>query len=206
LKLREEERVTWSGEFRPALDGLGVYPRPLQQLLPVWIAVGGTPASVVRAGMLGLPMALAIIGGEPARFAPLVNLYRQAARRAGHDETKLPVSINSHGFVADSSQQAGDIVYPSYAAMMNKIGRERGWSPLSRSAFEASRSPRGALLVGSPEEVTEKILAQHEIFGHQRFLMQASMGSIGHKDVMHAIELFGTKVAPVVRKETEVMV
>jgi probable LLM family oxidoreductase len=201
LKLRAEEHVTWSGKCRPALDGQGVYPRPVQQPLPVWIAVGGTPASVVRAGTLGLPMALAIIGGEPARFAPLVNLYREAARRAGHDETKLPVSINSHGFMADTSQQAGDIVYPSYAAMMNKIGRERGWSPLSRSAFEASRSPRGALLVGNAEEVIEKILVQHKIFGHQRFLMQASMGSIGHRDIMHAIELLGTKVAPVVRQE-----
>ncbi len=206
LRLREEEHVTWSGKFRPALNGQGVYPRPVQHPLPVWIAVGGTPASVVRAGTLGLPMALAIIGGEPARFAPLVKLYREAARRAGHDVSQLPVSINSHGYVADTSQRAGDDVFPSYAAMMNKIGRERGWSPMSRRDFEAARSPRGALLVGNVEEVIEKILAQYEIFGHQRFLMQSSMGSIAHRDILHAIELFGTKVAPVVRKETEAVV
>jgi probable LLM family oxidoreductase len=203
LRLRDSERVTWSGEHRPALDGLGVYPRPIQNPLPVWVAVGGTPASVIRAGMLGLPMALAIIGGEPARFAPLVGLYREAAQKAGHDISKLPVSINSHGFVADTSQQASDDVFPAYAAMMNLIGRERGWSGISRSQFEASRSPRGALLIGNAEEVIEKILAQHKIFGHQRFLMQLSVGTIPHSKIMHAIELFGTKVAPVVRRETE---
>ncbi len=203
LRLRDSERVTWSGQHRPPLDGLSVYPRPVQNPLPVWVAVGGTPASVIRAGTLGLPMALAIIGGEPARFAPLVGLYREAAQKAGHDISKLPVSINSHGFVADTSQQASDDVFPSYATMMNLIGRERGWSGISRSQFEASRSPRGALLIGNPEEVIEKILAQHKIFGHQRFLMQLSVGTIQHSKIMHAIELFGTKVAPVVRRETE---
>ncbi len=202
LRLRNNEQVTWSGQHRPSLDGLGVYPRPIQNPLPIWIAVGGTPASVVRAGTLGLPMALAIIGGEPAQFAPLIGLYREAARRAGHDAAKLPVSINSHGYVADTSQQAGDDVFPSYAAMMNALGRERGWSGISRRDFDASRSLRGALVVGSPEEVIEKILLQHKIFKNQRFLIQLSVGSIPHSNIMHAIELLGTKVAPIVRRET----
>jgi probable LLM family oxidoreductase len=202
LKLREAERVTWSGVFRPALNGLGVYPRPVQDPLPIWIAVGGTPASVTRAARLGLPMALAIIGGEPARFAPLVALYRQAAQRAGRDPAQLPVSINSIGYIADSSQQAGDEFFPSYAAMMNVIGRERGWSPIGRREFDALRSPRGALVVGSPQEVAEKILYEHEIFGHQRFLIQLSVGGMPHAGIMHAIELLGTEVAPVVRRET----
>ncbi|GCE20127.1 LLM class flavin-dependent oxidoreductase [Dictyobacter kobayashii] len=196
LRLRESERVTWSGQLRPTLDDLGVYPRPIQSPLPVWVAVGGTPASVVRAGTLGLPLALAIIGGEPARFAPLIKLYRQASQQAGHDPAILPVGINSHGYVADTSQQAADEFFPDYASMMNKLGRERGWSGFSRGNFDASRSLRGALLVGSPEEVIEKILYQHKIFGHQRFLMQSSLGAMPHDKIMHSIELFGTKVAP----------
>ncbi len=203
LRLRESERVTWSGQHRPALNDLGVYPRPLQHPLPVWIAVGGTPTSVARAGLLGLPLALAIIGGEPARFAPLVDLYRKAAQQCGHDATALPVGINSIGYLADTSQQAGDDFFPAYSAMMNKIGKERGWSPMSRRNFDALSTLRGALVVGSPEEVTEKILYQHQIFGHQRFLLQSSVGAISHSKIMHAIELFGTKVAPVVRRETE---
>lgn len=203
LQLREQERITWSGEFRAPLEGQGVYPRPVQSPLPVWIAVGGTPASVVRAGMLGLPMALAIIGGEPARFVPLINLYRQAAQEVGHDVTKLPVSINSHGYIADSSQEAGDDAFPPYAYMMNKIGRERGWGRMTRRDFDIQRSQRGALLVGEPEEVAEKILMEHELFNNQRFLLQISVGSLPHAKVMHAIELFGTKVAPIVRREME---
>ncbi len=203
LRLRESERVTWSGQHRPAINDLGVYPRPLQNPLPVWIAVGGTPTSVARAGLLGLPLALAIIGGEPARFAPLVDLYRKAAQQGGHDATALPVGINSIGYIADTSQEAGDEFFPAYSAMMNKIGRERGWSPMSRRDFDALRTLRGALVIGSPEEVTEKILYQHKIFGHQRFLLQSSVGAISHSKIMHAIELFGTKVAPVVRRETE---
>jgi probable LLM family oxidoreductase len=202
LKLRESERVSWSGKHRPPLEGQGVYPRPVQQPLPVWIAVGGTPQSVVRAGTLGLPLALAIIGGMPERFAPLVELYRESASRAGHDPATLPVSINSHAFLAESSQQAADDFYPSYAEVMTKIGRERGWPPTTRQQFEASRGPRGALAVGSPQEVIDKILFQHEIFGHQRFLAQLTVGSVAHAKVMRAIELFGTQVAPVVRRET----
>jgi probable LLM family oxidoreductase len=201
MELRGSERVTWSGNHRAPLEDAGVYPRPLQDPLPIWIAVGGTPQSVVRAAMLGLPLAVAIIGGEPERFAPLVGLYREAARKAGHDPARLPVGINSHTYVAETSQQASDEYYPTYAAMMNRIGRERGWPPMGRGQFEMGRSPRGALVVGSPEEVAEKILLQHEFFGHDRFMAQISIGALPHDRVMRAIELFGTQVAPVVRKE-----
>ena len=200
LQLRTEEHVTWSGTHRPSLDGLGVFPRPVQDPLPIWVAVGGTPESAIRAGTLGLPMALAIIGGQPERFAPFAELHRQAARSAGHDP--LPaLSINSHGYVADSAQQAADEFFPSYAAMMNAIGRERGWSPMTRQGFDALRSPRGALVVGSPARVVEKILFQHEIFGHARFLAQMSVGTLPHRNVLRAIELLGTEVAPIVRQE-----
>ncbi len=200
LKLRATARVTWSGQHRPGLANLGVYPRPKQNPLPVWIAVGGTPQSVVRAGTLGLPLALAIIGGEPERFAPLVDLFREAAERGGHDPATLPVSINSHGFIADTSQEAADIAFPPFAEAMTRIGRERGWPPTTRAQFEAARKLRGATFVGSPDEVVEKILFQHEIFGHQRFLIQFSVGSIPHAKLMRSIELFGTRVAPAVRK------
>lgn len=201
LKLRDQVHITWSGRHRPPLENLGIYPRPRQNPLPVWIAVGGTPQSVVRAATLGLPLAVAIIGGAPERFAPLVALYRDTARRAGHDPTKLPVGINSHAYIADSSQQAADEFYPSYAEVMTRIGRERGWPPTTRAQFEALRSPRGALLVGSPQEVIDKILFQYEIFGHQRFLAQLTVGSMPHDKTMRAIELLGTKVAPAVRQE-----
>jgi len=201
LKLRESEKVTWSGVHRPALQNLGVYPRPLQPTLPIWIAVGGTPESVIRAGTLALPMALAIIGGMPERFVPMVDLYRQAASAAGHDPAQLPVSINSHGFIADSVRQAADDYYPTATVLMNKIGRERGWSPASRQQLEAGRTLRGADFVGSPNEIIEKILFQHELFGHQRLLLQLGVGTIAHTKVMRAIELLGTQVAPVVRQE-----
>jgi probable LLM family oxidoreductase len=200
LELRNGERVTWTGSTRPPLRNLGVYPRPVQNPLPVWIAVGGTPQSVVRAAKLGLPMALAIIGGMPERFAPVVDLYRDTARQAGHDPAKLPVSINSHVFVADDSQTAADTLYPAYAEVMTRIGRERGWPPLSRDQFEAGRTLRGALAVGSPQQVIEKILLQHEVFGHTRFLAQVS-GVVPHRAIMRHLELLGTEVAPVVRRE-----
>ncbi|HEX5579988.1 MAG TPA: LLM class flavin-dependent oxidoreductase [Gemmatimonadaceae bacterium] len=200
LELREGERVTWSGRHRASLSGQGVYPRPLQEPLPVWIAVGGTPQSVVRAATLGLPLALAIIGGAPERFVPLVELYRDAARRAGHDPATLPVSINSHGYVADTSRQAADEAFPPYVEQMGRIGRERGWPPPTRQRFEMERSPRGALLVGDPQEVIDKMLFEHELFGHQRFLMQMSVGTMPHAKIMRSIELFGTVVAPAVRK------
>ena len=200
LKIRENERVTWSGGHRAPLAGQGVYPRPLQDPLPVWIAVGGTPQSVVRAGTLGLPLALAIIGGEPERFGPLVELYREAGRRAGHDPATLKVGINSHAFLADTSREAADAFYPSYAEVMTRIGRERGWPPTTRAQFDASRSPRGALLVGSPQEVIDKILFEHQIFHHDRFLAQLTVGVMPHDKVMRAIELLGTVVAPAVRE------
>jgi len=203
LKLRESERVTWSGRHRAPLEDVGVYPRPVQDPLPVWIAVGGTPQSVVRAAVLGLPLAIAIIGGQPENFAPLAQLYRQAAGEAGHDPARLPISINSHAYVAGTSQRASDEYFPTYAAMMNRIGRERGWGPMGRRQFEVGRSPRGALVVGSPEEVVEKILYEHELFDHQRFMAQISVGTLPHEKVMRAIELFGTEVAPAVRKELE---
>ena len=158
---------------------------------------------MVRAALLGLPLAIAIIGGQPEHFAPLAGLYRRAAGEVGHDPAGLPISINSHAYVAETSQKAGDEYFPTYAAMMNRIGRERGWAPMRREQFEAGRSPRGALLVGSPEEVVEKILYEHELFGHQRFMAQISVGALPHDKVMRAIELFGTEVAPAVRKELE---
>jgi probable LLM family oxidoreductase len=201
LELRESERVTWSGKHRAPLEDAGVYPRPIQNPLPIWIAVGGTPQSVVRAALLGLPLAIAIIGGQPERFTQLARLYREAASRAGHDPAQLPISINSHTYVAETSQQASDEYFPTYAAMMNRIGNERGWPLMRREQFEAGRSMRGALVVGSPEEVAEKILFGHELFGHQRFMAQISVGTMPHDKVMRAIELFGTEVAPAVRKE-----
>jgi probable LLM family oxidoreductase len=199
LELRASERVTWAGHHRAPLQDAGVYPRPVQDPLPVWIAVGGTPQSVVRAGGLGLPLAVAIIGGLPARFGPLVDLYREAAGAAGHDPGSLPVGINSHGFVAETTQRAAAEYYPGYAAMMTRIGRERGWPAMSREQYDALRAPEGALIVGSPAEVTEKILRQREIFGHDRVLLQMSVGTMPHDQVMRAIELLGTEVAPALR-------
>jgi probable LLM family oxidoreductase len=179
-------------------DDLGVFPRPLQQPLPVWIAVGGTPESAARAGTLGLPMALAIIGGLPERFIPFAELHRRAAAGAGHERPAL--SINSHGLVAPTSQEARDLAFPAFARMMDRIGRERGWPPLSRQDFDASTTLRGANFVGSPQEVVEKILLQHELFGHDRFLVQFSVGTLPHRELLRSIELFGTEVAPAVRK------
>jgi alkanesulfonate monooxygenase SsuD/methylene tetrahydromethanopterin reductase-like flavin-dependent oxidoreductase (luciferase family) len=164
--------------------------------------VGGTPASVARAGALGLPLTLAIIGGEPARFAPLVALYREAASRAEHDPPP-PVAINTHAFVADTTERADAAFGPSYMEMMNRVGRERGWPPMGRPQYEALRAPHGALAVGTPQEVAEKILYEHELFAHQRYLAQMSVGPVAHADVMRSIELFGTEVAPVVRAEVE---
>ena len=200
-QLSESERITWSGKFRAPLDDLGVYPRPVQGKLPIWVAVGGTPESAVRAASMGLPMALAIIGGMPERFAPFFNLYRDAAKEYGFDPTQIPLSVNSHGFIADDSQQAADDYYPIQTYNMNKIGRERGWSPATREQLEKQRFLRGSDFVGTPDEIIEKILFQHEIFNHQRFLLYMGNNAIEHKKMMHAIELFGTKVAPAVRKE-----
>ena len=199
LKLRESERVTWSGKHRPALDGLGVYPRPLQDPLPVWVAVGGTPESAIRAGAVGLPMALAIIGGLPERFAPFADLHRRASVEAGHGV--LPLSINSHGFIADTAKEAADEFFPPLKAVMDKIGRERGWPPHSRTDYDAAATLRGSNFVGNPEQIVEKILFQHELFDHDRFLVQFSVGTMPHHRIMRAIELLGTEVAPAVRAE-----
>jgi probable LLM family oxidoreductase len=199
LRVREEEHPTWTGRFRAPLTGQGVYPRPTQERIPVWIAVGGNPESAIRAGRLGLPMALAIIGGLPERFAVFAKLHRTAAREAGFDPVPA-LSINSHGFIADTSQEALETSFPPVAAAMNKIGRERGWPPMSRADYDASAELRGANFVGSPQQVVEKILFQHEVFGHQRFLLQLTVGSMPHDAVMHAIELYATKVAPAVRQ------
>jgi len=205
MQLNESERISWRGgrHTHPIADR-GVYPRPYQDRLPIWVAVGGTPQSVARAGMLGLPLALAIIGGEPARFAPLFDLYRQAAQRAGHAPAALKTSINVHGFVADTTQDAADTFYPAQAEVMNRIGRERGWPPTSRSHFDAACGPRGALFVGSPAQVVDKILAVHEIFRFDRFLIQMAIGILDHGKLMHAIEILGTKVAPEIRKALQV--
>ena len=201
LRIREDVHVTWSGRHRPALDGQGVYPRPVQDPLPVWIAVGGSPESVIRAGTLGLPLTIAIIGGQPERFVPLVDLYREAARRAGHDPAALPLAINTHAFLAPTVEEADAAFMATYLQGMNRIGRERGWPPSGPEQYRALRSPRGALAVGSPEEIAEKILFQHELFGHQRYLAHMSLGAVAHADVLRSMELFGTQVAPVVREE-----
>ena len=202
-QLNNATHITWSGKFRAPLQNLGVFPRPVQEKLPIWVAVGGTPESVVRAAGLGLPMALAIIGGMPERFAPFLDLYRQASKEYGFEPSEIPLSINSHGFIADTAEEAVNEYYPIQTVMMNKIGRERGWSPATQEQLEKQRHLRGSDFVGTPEEIIEKILFQHDIFKHQRFLMYMGNNAIEHKKMMHAIELFGTKVAPVVRKEIE---
>lgn len=201
IKLNEGEQITWpGGAHTPKIEARGVYPRPYQDKLPIWIAVGGTPQSVARAAMLGLPLALAIIGGEPHRFAPLFKLYRDAAVKFDRDPATLKTSINVHGFVAETSQEAVDIAYPAHSDVMNRIGRERGWGPTTKAQFEASASPLGANFLGSPAQVTDKILANHEIFGFDRFVIQMALGVMDHGRLMKAIELFGTRVAPEVRK------
>lgn len=200
LAIRASEKVTWRGGHRPAINNLGVYPRSVQDPLPVWIASGGSPESAVRAGMLGLPIAFAIIGGMPERFAPLVQLYKRAAAQAGHNPDTLPIATHSHGFIADTNEQAADLFFPPTQAQMNVIGRERGWPPYDRDAFDAARSPRGALYVGDPEYVAEKIILLRKNLGVNRFFLHVNVGTMPHHEIMHAIELFGTKVAPIVHQ------
>ena len=202
LKIRESTLVNWAGKHRAALTGQGVYPRPIQNPFPIRVGVGGTPKSFVRAGLLGLPLAVAIIGGEPRRFRPLVELYRESGERAGHPEEGLDVSIHSIGFVADTNEQAANDFYPSYSELFNRIGKERGWPPISRAQFDASRGPTGALLIGDPETVAEKIIYENNVLGGiNRFTILLNGGMIGHRKTMRAIELLGTRVAPMVRKE-----
>ncbi len=201
LRLRVEPRVTWAGRFRAPLNDVALHPRPLQEPLPVWIAVGGTPASVARAARLGLPLAIAILAGEPERFGPLVDFYRERAREAGHDGDAMPVAICTPGFVADTPRQAADSFYGPYAETMTRIGRERGWPPMTREHYDAMASLRGALVIGSPGQAIEKLLYLQQRIGHRRHLLQLSVGTMPHAQVMRAIELLGTEVAPVVRHE-----
>lgn len=200
LALRNQETISWKGRHRASIDQLGVYPRPVQTPMPVWLAAGGTPASAVRAAKLGLPLMLAIIGGLPEQFVPFIQLYKQAAQREGRASDQLQVGINNHVFIGEDSQKAADDFFPYYATMMDRVGKGRGWPPLSRQQFEFSRTPKGALMVGSVQQVIDKILYEHELFGFTRFLAQASIGPVPHAMTMKSIELFGTKVVPAVRK------
>lgn len=203
LKIRESEMVTWSGEHRAAIQNRGVYPRPVQDPLPVWIASGGTPQSVARAGVLGLPLVLAIIGGSPLQFAPLVQLYKNAAKQAGHDVSKLTVASHSHGFVGESTDSAVEKFFPSTQAAMNVLGRERGWGPYTRATFDNARSLEGALYVGDAKTVAEKIIFLRKNVGITRFMLHVPVGSMPHQEVLKAIELLGKEVAPLVRAEIE---
>jgi probable LLM family oxidoreductase len=201
LTLREATNVHWSGKHRAPLTGQGVYPRPLQNPLPIWLGVGGTPESFVRAGALGLPLMVAIIGGEPHRFRPLIDLYREAGLRSGYPPEQLKVGIHALGYVADTDQQAADDFFPGYAEAFTKIGKERGWGPVTRNQFEALRRPTGALIVSDPETVAEKVLRFNEALGGiSRLSFQMSVAALRHDNLMHAIELLGTRVAPIIRK------
>ena len=201
LKLNKSEKITWKGKHRASIDNRGVYPRPYQSAIPVWIAAGGTPASAVRAATLGLPLTLAIIGGRPEQFVPFINLYKETWKKAGHDASQLQFGVNNHVFIGEDSKKISDEFFPYYAAMMDRVGRDRGWPPHTRQQFDHSRSSSGALMVGSIQEVIDKILYEHQLFGNTRFLAQASIGNVPHALVMKSIELFGDKVAPVIRKE-----
>lgn len=199
MKLRDSEHITWEGSLRPSLNGQGIYPRPEQKKLPIWIAVGGTPQSVVRAASLDLPMALAIIGGDPRRFQPFFALYRDAHGKSGHDAKTIQLSLNMHGFVSDTDAKARDTYSAAHLEVMNRIGRERGWPPQGREHFEASCGPTGNLIVGSPERVADRIIELHSIFRNTRIMIQMAIGTVPHSEQMKAIELMGTKVAPKVR-------
>ena len=199
LAIRDNEILNWEGKHTPNVEGRGVYPRPYQKKIPIWRAVGGTPKSAYQAGALGLPMAIAIIGGYPEQFKPMADIHKRGAKDAGVDEQSI--SINSHGFIAETREEAMNIAFPAFKTQMDKIGRERGWSPMSREQFEASCELRGANAVGSPQDIIDKILYQHKIFGHSRFLLQMSVGSIPHKDLIRSVELFAKEVAPAVREE-----
>jgi probable LLM family oxidoreductase len=202
LAIRENTNVHWSGKHRAALTGQGIYPRPLQNPLPIWVGVGGTPASFVRAGVLGLPLMVAIIGGQPARFRPLVDLYREAGRRAGHAPEKLKVGLHSIGFLADTTEKAADDFFPGYAHTFTEIGKERGWSPTTREQFDATRGPTGALIIGDAKTVAEKILYINEALGGiSRITFQMGVSTVAHEKMMRAIEILGQEVAPLVRKK-----
>ena len=205
LKIRENEHVHWSGKFRPALTGQGVFPRPVQNPLPIWVGVGGTPLSFARAGALGLPLMVAIIGGEPRRFRPLIDLYRETGQRFGHSPDQLKVGVHALGYVADTSKQAADEFFPGYAKAVSSVAKERGWGAVTRQGFEAQRGPEGALLIGEPEEVAEKILRHNVALGGiSRITFQMNASSLPHAKLMKAIEALATRVAPMVRSEVSV--
>jgi probable LLM family oxidoreductase len=202
LTIREHTNVHWSGKHRAALTGQGVYPRPLQNPLPIWVGVGGTPASFARAGILGLPLMVAIIGGEPHRFRPLIDLYREAGKRAGHPAEQLKVGLHSIGFLGDNTQQAADDFFPGYAHTFTEIGKERGWSPTTRAQFDATRGPTGALVIGDAETVAKKIIYVNEALGGiSRITFQMGVSTVAHQKMMRAIEILGTQVAPIVRQQ-----
>ena len=203
LTLRDQPNPHWSGKHRPALTGQGVFPRPLQTKIPIWLGVGGTPESFARAGMLGLPLMVAIIGGEPHRFRPLIDLYRAAGKQAGHKPEDLKVGIHALGHVADTDEQAANDFFPGYAAAFTKIGKERGWPPVTRQQFEALRRPKGALMVGEPEYVAEKLLQMSDdLGGVAEVHMQMSVAALHHDRMLRGIELLGEKVAPILRAST----
>src|SRR5213594_197534 len=202
LNIRENEHVTWSGEHRPALTGQGVYPRPMQNPFPIWVGVGGTPQSFARAGLLGLPLMVAIIGGETRQFRPLVDLYREAGRRARRPSASLKVGMHSLGYVADTTKEAADDFYPGYAKAFSDVGKERGWSPVTRAGFDAQRGPQGALIIGDPDEVVEKIIRHSKALGGiSRVTFQMNAASLPHSKLIRAIDLLGKKVAPALREE-----
>jgi probable LLM family oxidoreductase len=204
LKIRNNEHVYWSGEHRPELAGQGVYPRPMQNPLPIWVGVGGTPESFVRAGMLGLPLMVAIIGGETRHFRPLIDLYREAGRRAGHLANQLKVGIHSIGYVAETTQEAADEFFPGYARTFSDIGKERGWRPVTRAAYDAQRGPHGSLLIGDPDEVAEKIIRHSKALGGiSRITFQMNPGSLSQEKTIRAIELIGTRVMPALHEELD---
>jgi alkanesulfonate monooxygenase SsuD/methylene tetrahydromethanopterin reductase-like flavin-dependent oxidoreductase (luciferase family) len=201
LMIRDEEFVTWSGKFRAALNNQPVYPRPLQEKLPVWLGVGGTPESFVRAGTLGLPLMVAIIGGETERFRPLVDLYREAGHRAGFTLDQLKVGLHSPGYVANTNEEAIADYYPGYAALWTKLGKERGWPPVTRSQFDGLVAPKGVLVVGGPDQVAEKLLRHSEALGGvDRFTFQMDNAGLTHQQLMYAIELIGKKVIPMLQQ------
>lgn len=199
LKIRDNEFITWSGKFRPAINNQAIYPRPVQNPIPIWLGVGGTPASFARAGMLGLPLMVAIIGGETHRFRPLIDIYREAGRKAGHPQEQLKVGLHSLGYVADSTEKAHEEFFPGYAAAMTRIGKERGWPPTTRAHFESQVGPTGALLVGSPTEVAEKILRHATALGGiSRVTFQLDTAELPHEKIMHSISLIGNKLKPLI--------
>jgi len=201
LKIRANEHVHWSGKYRPALTGQGVYPRPVQNPLPIWLGVGGTPQSFARAGALGLPLMVAIIGGEPRRFRPLIDLYRDTGAQSGYSGDRLKVGMHALGYVAATTQEAADDFFPGYAQAVSSVAKERGWPPVTRASFDAQRGPQGALMIGSPDEVVEKIIRHNEALGGiSRITFQMNAASLPHVKIMRAIDVIGDRVVPALRK------